>query len=79
LKIGPVRVKLPRAIADFTIEQKEDGHYIRTIKLLGKTALVYDFIRIIDKNKQPVTVTADDRWNRFIADPRKLTIPKKKL
>ena len=36
LKIGMIRVRISKQIIDFTMSLKEDGHFIRESKFLGK-------------------------------------------
>ncbi len=78
LKIGLIRVRIPKSIVEFTMTLKEDGHFVRQSKFLGKVLDDYQFVRIVDKNKNPVTGTSDGRWNQYLATTPKIMVPTKK-
>jgi hypothetical protein len=78
MKIGIIRIRIPKKIVEFTMTQKSDGYFIRDSKFLGKPLPSYNFVRIFDKNKNPIPGAPEDSWNKYLASSKTIVVPKLK-
>jgi len=78
MKIGVIRIRIPKKIVEFTMTQKQDGYFVRESKFLGKALPAYNFVRIFDKDKNPITSAQEDSWNKYLASAKTIAVPKLK-